>query len=156
MARTGRGFPLATSYQKAPRVVPTNALAGAVTFSMAESGAITEVVSMIPTAETIAHRFRTVQTPSFQSLPEVQRYLQRSFDEVARSINAVRTVSEGGTGLANFAGIGMLQTTSTEQMQIVPLATGTLQSDGLTVSFAPPGAVGADLARRNAFLLMGA
>ncbi len=48
-----------------------------------------------------AHRFRTPSVPaSFADLEEVQRFLVRAFDEVARAANPVRTVPDGGTGIA--------------------------------------------------------
>lgn len=38
--------------------------------------------------------------PTFQDMGEVQRFLQRAFDDMARAMNSVRSVADGGTGIA--------------------------------------------------------
>lgn len=145
MARPGRGFPLGTQYQALWRTVPSNPLAGDGTMQMAAVGAMTVVSAGLVSVETAPHRFRSVQVPPMTDLDAVQREMQRNLDEIARAVNPVRSVADGGTGLEEVTAGALTTGGSAAAMVTIPIGPNTyvLTSNGTMPSWQPSGGVGA-------------
>lgn len=146
MARAGRRQPLGTQYQAAWRTVPSNPLSGSASMTMSATGALSVISGTVfESVGTSEHRFRYVEVPALQDFEAVQRHLQRALDEVSRALNPIRTVADGGTGLAELSAGAITIGTGAAAMETVPVGAETYQ---LTVvagkpAWAPPGGVGA-------------
>lgn len=90
------------------------------------------------------HRFRSVIVPEFED-QQVQRFLQRLTDEIARAANPVRSVEDGGTGFAALEDDKLMAGAAGNKMQQVVIGEGLQLVDGvlsLTGDVVPPPAGG--------------
>lgn len=145
--RWGRGFRQGTQYQALYRNQPAFSLSGSGAFSIAGAGSIVVVSSPILSVTSAPHRFRSAQVPQLTDLEAVQRHMQRSLDEVARAVNPLRSVPDGGTGLEEVSAGGMLLGTGFNKMEAVPIGPATYlwTSNGVTASWqAPPAGAGGE------------
>lgn len=122
--RHGRGFPLGTQYQSLWRTVPSNPLSGSGSMSLTGAGSLTVVAGTIfESAAPAEHRFRSVQVPELADLEAVQRHLQRNLDEIARAVNPIRSIPDGGTGLVEVTAGALMYGTGSESMATLPPGT---------------------------------
>lgn len=119
--RTGRGKRQGTQYQAATRVLASFPLSGAASISIDAVGDIIVVSSVITPVDAEEHRFRSVQVPPMDDLAAVQRQMQRNLDEIALAVNPVRSVPDGGTGLAQVTAGAIMVGTASNRLETVPL-----------------------------------
>lgn len=135
-------MPLTTQYSTLQRVINAFPLTGAGTFELAGAGSLTVVTTVVESSTVAEHRFRGAVVPPLEDFDAVQRHLQRAMDEVARAVNPVRSIADGGTGLQEVT-TGALVTgsdaTSMETVAIGPTHSVLVSSGGMPAwSSAPP------------------
>lgn len=148
MARLGRGQPQGTQYQAVFRVAPDFGLAGAANITLTAVGAVTLVSSVFGgVAAPEEHRFRSVQVPALTDFDAVQRQMQRNLDEIARAVNPIRSIPDGGTGLDEVTSGSLMVGSGSTAMETVPIGTQdyvlTVKS-GMPTWFPAPGSAGGE------------
>lgn len=122
MAIHGRRFPQGTQYLWTPiRSQPGALLAsGAATMDLTATGTLTQVTTIVSAQSLALHRFRYQVEPPPNDFAAVQRHLQRMSDEVARAVNPIRSVKDGGTGVQEATIGSLLVGKTANQMVTVP------------------------------------